>query len=264
MCTSWVPAIVDRVDPGTARARGEALPTRARWSWAIAVLALTAVATAVAAARFGLSNAPASPPALPAGADRVAPLTLEATVRRQAPDGTVQTLHQTISRTSDRIHVATSEGREWLFERSVRDRRRVSGFLIDHPAQAIVVYDESGLRAALGIRGWASVLMLGCDADLVAQLEPVGQTRSIGGIRFDRYTTGRKDVVARDVWWSDSQIFPGDIMTADGAGSTRFSIEQLRAGVDAALLQSPVVRFPAYRLARPADWPADHSMVVSR
>lgn len=252
MCTSWVPAIVDRVDPGTARARGEALPTRARWSWAIAVLALTAVATAVAAARVGLSNPPASPPALPAGADRVAPLTLEATVRRQAPDGTVQTLHQTISRTSDRIHVATSEGREWLFERSVRDRRRVSGFLIDHPSQVIVTYDESGLHAALGIRGWASVLMLGCDADLLAELEPTGQARVVGGIRFDRYTTMRKEAVARDVWWSDSQIFPGDFTTADGAGFTRFSTEQVRTGVDAALLRSPSSRFPAYRLVDPA------------
>lgn len=235
-----------------ARTRQEALLTGGRWSLALVVLALFAIATAVAGARAGLSYPPPTPPALPAGAGRVAPLTLEATVRRQSSDGTVQTLHQTISRTSDRIHVATSEGREWLFERDVRDRRRVSGFVVDHSSRAIVAYDESGLRAALGIRGWAAALMLGFDAGRLAELAPDGQTRSMGGVRFDRYTTMRAGAVALDVWWSDSQILPADFTTADATGVTRFSIKSVRPDVDAALLRSPHSRFPAYRLVDPA------------
>lgn len=201
---------------------------------------------------------PAAPPALPPGAERVAPVTLETLIRRQPAAGRVQTLRQTITRTSDRVHVAASDGREWLFERNVRDPRRVFGSLIEHASRAIVVYDESDLRNMLGLRGWANVLALGFDLDLLSGLEPTTQMRTISGIRFARYATERKDAVIPEVWWSVDQIFPSGFVTADGSGSTRFSVERVRVGVDAGVLRAPISRFPTYHVFDLADWLERH------
>lgn len=117
---------------------------------------------------------PGAPPSLPPGAERITPLTIEAIVRRQPSSGSAQTLPQTISRTADRIHIAADSRREWLFERNPRDPRRVSAALIEHTSQAIVLYEESDLRMMLGIRGWADVLALGSESELLT----VARTRA--------------------------------------------------------------------------------------
>jgi hypothetical protein len=106
----------------------------------------------------------ATPPSLPAAANDVTPSTVDIVIRRQSPSGRVETLRQTISRTSERIHVAGPDGREWLFERNPIDPRRAGASLVDHASQAIVLFEESDLRMALGIRGWADVLALGVEA----------------------------------------------------------------------------------------------------
>ena len=110
---------------------------------------------------------PGPPPNLPEGAEGIAPLTIQAIVRRHTTSGASETLRQTISRTADRIHLAADNGREWLFERNPRDPRRVSAALIEHASQAIVRYEESDLRMTLGIRGWADVLALGVESELL-------------------------------------------------------------------------------------------------
>jgi len=110
---------------------------------------------------------PGPPPNLPEGAEGIAPLTIQAIVRRHTTSGASETLRQTISRTADRIHVAADNGREWLFERNPRDPRRVSAALVEHASQAIVRYEESDLRMTLGIRGWSDVLALGGESDLL-------------------------------------------------------------------------------------------------
>ena len=201
---------------------------------------------------------PAGPPDLPPGADRVTPVTVEVMIRRQPSEGEARTVRQTINRAADRIHVASSAGGEWLFERNVRDPRRLFGWAIDHASRVIVVYDESDLRTALGLRGWISVLTLGFDLESLADLKASGQTRSMEGIAFAHYAADREDGAIREVWWSDGQILSCEFVTADSDGSTRFTVESVRIGVDTALLQAPPTRFPAYRVFELADWLERH------
>lgn len=201
---------------------------------------------------------PSAPPALPTGADRVTALTMTAIVRRQSTSGRAETLRQTISRTADRIHIAASNGREWLFERNPRDPRRVSASIIEHASHAIVLYEESDLRMMLGIRGWADVLTLGFDRDALNQYKRARQARTVGGIRFARYATDRRDASTGEVWWSEEHVFPSGFTTTDQGGSTRFSIERVRTGADATLLRPPDARFPTYRVFDLADWLERH------
>jgi hypothetical protein len=201
---------------------------------------------------------PAQPPLLPDGAEHITPLTFEAIVRRQPAAGPAQTVSQSISRTVDRVHVATSDGREWLFERNTRDPRRVSGYLVEPAARAIIVYEESNLRNALGIRGWADVLMVGFDPTLLDGLRRTGTTRTIEGIRFVRYEPARGATSTREAWWSDDELFASSFVRRDDTGSTRFAVKRVQLGVDAALLQLPPVRFPAYRVVDFADWLEGH------
>jgi hypothetical protein len=201
---------------------------------------------------------PEGAPDLPPGAEGVTPVTVQAVLHRQPLAGEARTMRQTVHRTADRIHVASSAGWEWLFERNVRDPRRLFAWAIDHAARVIVVYDESDLRAALGLRGWASVLTMGFDPELLADLKASGRTRSLEGIAFAHYAADREDAAIREVWWSEEQVFPCELATADAAGSTRFTVESLRIGVDSALLKAPPTRFPAYRVFELADWLERH------
>lgn len=197
---------------------------------------------------------PKPPPELPAGADRVAPLTLETLVRRQPRRGHVQTLRQVVTRTSDRIHVRAGDGREWLFERNPRDPRRVLGTVVEHAARSIVVYDESDLRNLQGVRGWAQVLALGYDIEALKTLRRTAQSRTIAGVRFTKYAAAGSRSAEPELWWNDDFILPGAFVTADRLGATRFSIVRLRSGVDASLLRPPTSRFPAYQVLDLADW----------
>jgi len=200
---------------------------------------------------------PAAPPALPPVAEKVTPLTLETHVRRHVGKR-AESVRQTISRTTDRIHVAGSDGREWLFERNTRDSRRVFGTLIDHANRALVLYDESDLRNMLGIRGWAQVLSLGLDHELLDGLQRTTTSRVIGTVRVIHHTTDRKGVELRDVWWSENDFLPGGFTSMHGAGSLQFSVERIRTGVDAALLRPAAERFPAYRVVDLAEWLERH------
>ena len=200
---------------------------------------------------------PAEPPALLTGAEHVTPLTLRASVRRQLVGGRVQTLQQTIARTADRVHIA-SNGREWLFERNPRDPRRVSASLVEHHSKAIVLYEESDLRMMLGIRGWADVLVLGFDMHALNAYKRARTVRTVGGIRFTRYVRNEGNSPTADVWWSDEHFLASSFATVNTGGSTQFSIEHIRAGVDATLLQPPSARFHAYRVFDLADWLERH------
>lgn len=201
---------------------------------------------------------PAPPHELPPAAGRVKPLTLDVVVHRQTKGGRAHRVHQTVSRTTDRIHIVVGGGREWLFERNPVDPRRVSGLLIDHATRTIVLHEESDLRNRLGVNGWADVLMLGLDADVLGRLEPTGRTRTLSGIRFVKQAAGDKDARTSDVWWSREQALPSAFVIRDAAGSMRMSIERLRAGVNVDLLQSPPSRFPAYKAVDLAEWLEAH------
>jgi hypothetical protein len=202
-------------------------------------------------------RSPAPPPPLPAGAESVTPSTIDVVVRRDYGATRSRTLRQRIARTANRIHME-NESREWLFERNPIDPRRVAGTLVDHRAQALVLYEETDLRMALGIRGWADVLALGFDCQALSEYKPSQQARTIGGVRFIRYVAAGKGKDRADVWWSDGQALPSDFVTQDTNGVSHYSVEGIRAGVDAALLTPPQTRFPKYRVYDLADWLEKH------
>ena len=200
---------------------------------------------------------PAPPPALPQTA-HVTPLTLDVVIQLQGTAGRQSTFRRRVSRTIDRVHVAERDGREWLFERNVVDPRRVSGRFVNHAERVIVVYDESALRSTQGIRGWTDVLTLGFDPDLLKQLRPDTQARTIGGNRFVHYGTRDNGTAVREVWWNAAQVLPSDLVTARGVESVRLRVDDVRSGVDAALLQPPSKRFPTYRVIEFADYLERH------
>lgn len=197
---------------------------------------------------------PLPPPELPSAGEHVTPLTLEVVTRHQPGKGATHRVRQTVSRTRNRIHIAFDNGREWLFERNVVDPRRVSGWLIVHASRTIVLHEESDLRNGLGVNGWADVLMLGLDPGVLRQLKPTGQTRTTHGIRFVRQAPHEENARISEVWWSEKHGLPSAFVISHGAGSTRVTVERLRAGVDADLLRSPSSRFPAYKVVDVAEW----------
>jgi hypothetical protein len=198
---------------------------------------------------------PALPPNLPAEAEQVAPLTLRVSVRQRRSAARAVTTRQTISRTARHIHIQSAANREWLFERNSRDPRRVSGFLTDHVARAVVLYDESDLRNMLGITGCADVLALGMDPTVLSGLRRTNQHRSLSGLRFVRYVADDKDAAISDVWWNEAQGLPCAFVSADKTrGTLRLTIDRLRPGVDSDLLRAPIERFSTYRVFDLADW----------
>ncbi|MEW5975457.1 MAG: hypothetical protein AB1898_06585 [Acidobacteriota bacterium] len=197
---------------------------------------------------------PPPPPELPPNAASVTPLTLQALIELRPVQGKALTIRQSISRTADRIHVSGDDGSEWLFERNPRDARRVTGVRIERTSGQLVVHEESELRNVLGVRGWADVLMLGFDRNLLDGLERTEETQTVGGIRFARYSPVRKDLRVQDVWWSDDQLLAKAFVLADDTGTSRFSIERINPDVSTQLIQHPSLRFPAYRLVDFPDW----------
>lgn len=196
---------------------------------------------------------PAPPPSLPSRADSVVPLTIDVVVRRESGLSSSRTVRQRIARTATRIHME-SDGREWLFERNPIDPRRVAAAFVEHRSQAVILYEETDLRMALGIRGWADVLALGFDRDALSDYRPTGETRTIGGVRFTGHVVRGKTDDRADVWWSDAQGFSSDFVTKDGNVRSHFSVERIRPGVDADVLTPAPSRFPRYRVYDLAGW----------
>lgn len=208
--------------------------------------------TGVAAAQGAAS--PLTPPDLPAGADRVPPLTLDVTVQRRPRQGPVSTLRQTIARTADRAHIRAG-GQEWLFERNPLDPRRVSGSLVDHATRHIVTHEESDLRNRLGIRGWADVLMLGFDARVLPALKPQAVWRGLGQTRFQKLASGDVAAGTAEVWWNAELLLPAIFVVRDAAGSTTLTLRRVQPGVDRAVVYAqPSSRFANYKVVDLPEW----------
>jgi hypothetical protein len=208
-----------------------------------------------------MRRAPDTPPAplpeLPSRAHEIEPLTFEVVTRRTPPNGAAVTERQRVSRTKDRIHVAT-EATEWLFERNPVDARRVSALLVHHPSRSIVTHEESDLRNTVGITGWAPVLMIGVDVNVLATLAPTSESRTEAGLQFRKHLARAAGQGFSEVWWNPEQLLPLTTVIRDGAGLTDVTVQGLRRGVDAALLRSPSSRFPKYRLVDLAEWLEGH------
>lgn len=199
-------------------------------------------------------DVPAAVPELPAGARHVKPLTLHVVVHRRTAQARPQVVRQTISRTSDRVHVTAGAGREWLFERNSLDPRRVSGFLIDHGRRTIVEHEESDLRNSLGVNGWAEVLLIGLDPAALGHLTATREARTLAGMRFVRHVPEQKDAALSEVWWNEHQALASAFTIRDAGGTTRTFLERLRGGVDTELIRSPALRFPAYNVVDLPEW----------
>jgi hypothetical protein len=205
---------------------------------------------------------PAPPPALPDGAADIGSFTLEVTIRRDGTGRPETSTHQVITRTNRRVHLKVDADREWLFERNPVDHRRVEGWLVVHSRRTIVMYDESGLRNWLGVRGWADVLTLGLDVRALSLLTPTGEFRSEAGLRFARYTiaaTASNGIGhgVRDVWWCVDQALPLQFTMHEADVKTTVSVERINAAVDEGNLRIPAGRFPDYREIDLAEWLED-------
>ena len=200
----------------------------------------------------------AAAPSLPAGAQSIEPTTFDIVLRRESPLMKGQVVRQTVSRTSEQIHLRGNDNREWLFERNPIDHRRVSATLIDHSSKAIVLYEETDLRMTLGIRGWADVLALGFDSQTLRHYKRTAETRAVGTMSFVRYVSTATSGSVDEVWWSEEQVLPSRFSIGEGGGRTRFSIERVRGGTDASVLRPATARFPEYSVYDLAGWLEKH------
>lgn len=211
------------------------------------------LAVPVLPARRLATPAPDAPPALPPGADRVRPLTVEVRLTTRT-GGRAGTRAQTVTRSKDRVHVATATGVEWLFERNPVDPRRVAASAVRHAEKTIVVYSESDLRMALGIPGWAHVLTMGVDARAMTAAG-AAEARTLAGLRFHkvRVEPGER---GRTLWWNAEQLLPLEY-AAGGTGAS-LAVVKISPGAEPARLWAPEVRFPGYRVVEFADWLEEH------
>jgi hypothetical protein len=199
---------------------------------------------------------PALPPPLPSDADSVLALTFD--LRVQVDEGGVSTLQeQTFSRTADRVHLKVKDGAEWLFVQNPRERTRLHAYLIDHEHKALIRHDESELRNGQQIRGWLDVLTLGFDPEGFVGLKATDQTTAFAGITFTRHVAGPAGAGlpgVHEVWWNDKQLLPIRIVSSTGRETRTVSVDEIRPGVDPALLSRPEDRFPSYRNVDLPDW----------
>jgi hypothetical protein len=207
--------------------------------------------------RRALDAAPTAPPDV-AKQGRIAPTTLLVTVTRRPHTGPVRAIRRTVSRTTEQIHIAETGGREWLFERNPIDARRVAATSVDHRARTIIHYEETDLRIALGIRGWADVLSLGFDPATLTGYIRTADQRTLGPVHFVRYTANGRTAAVPDIWWSDEQLLASRFGVGDPQAEARLEIARATAGVDPSVLQPAASRFPTYKVVSLADWLEKH------
>jgi hypothetical protein len=195
------------------------------------------------------------PPALPAGAETLAPLTLTVVTTWEPDNGKVRTARQTVLRTVDRVLVSVEgTANEWLFERNPVDPRRVSGYLIDHKERRVLVHDESDLRNGQGLRGWLDVLTLRFNPDTLKTLQPTADQEIVNGVPFVRYQENeRAKRGGTEVWWSDRLMFPLRLTIREGQVLISSKVKLVAQQVANDKLVSPSTRFPSYRVSDVAD-----------
>lgn len=200
------------------------------------------------------------PPALPPGADGLAPLAFRATIVWQGVQGE-QRVVQDITRTVERVRLVPEGSRsEWLFERNPVDTRRAAGYLVDHDAREILAHQESDLRNRLGLNGWADVLMMRFHPDSLAALRATDERESAAGATFVKYVTGDGGRPgAAEVWWSDTLLVPLRQTVREPGRVVTTTLSRLSPEVNLAELADPRVRFPEYAVRDIADQADEHS-----
>jgi hypothetical protein len=187
------------------------------------------------------------PPALPAGADALLPIRFTVTTTWAGAQGNRQTV-QRVTRTPDRVHLLMEGTRkEWLFERNPVDRRRVSGYLVDHGARQVLAYQESDLRNEQQLRGWRDALLMRFDPESLGGLQPSTQSESVFGATFARHIAAdqtRDGVI--EVWWSDALLLPLRLTIRHRGVTTTATVDRLETPGSLEVLADPRARFPDY------------------
>lgn len=179
-------------------------------------------------------------------------------VRETSGAAHVAQTRQTISRTTERLHLRADDTREWLFRRNPMDPTRVSASLVDHRSRVIVIYDESDLRQRHGHRRLGPRPDAWNRSGAAQGPDTHGPAAHDGGIRFARYVGHRQDNSPSEIWWSEEYALPQTVVTKAGAGRTTFSIARISPGVNAEMLRRPTERFPEYDVVDLADWRDRH------
>ena len=168
--------------------------------------------------------------------------------------GTRRLAGQTLLRIDGRAAlVPDGSRREWVFERNGLDPRRVSGYLIDHAARQIVVYQESDLRNRERLGGWADVWHIRFDPRELQQMTRTGETSWVGGVSFVRYRRGRAASGTVLVDWNEEHGLPGRMEIRDAEGLTVLRVDRLTRPVDATAVEDPRVRYRDYEVLDVSD-----------
>lgn len=191
------------------------------------------------------------PPNVPSNLDVAPDVTMELLIRLNGEETT-----RTVTRTTNFVHVdMPDEGLEWFFMRNPVDARRANGRLVRHEDKAILYHNDIDLRDRQVARGWVDVMTVGIRLEQFDGLERTGESKEEFGLTFYRYVRDADSTTAIDeVWWHEPSGLPLQIFASNEAQSWEQELRLLHTGVDPAVLQDPVLRFPAYRDVDTADF----------
>jgi hypothetical protein len=187
-------------------------------------------------------------PELPWAADSLVPLTFRVrttiTVRGRPP---IETL-QLVTRATDRVRLVVDHGRkEWIFHRNPVDRRRASGWLVDHVAREILAYDETSLQTDQHLRGWADVLMMRFDAAALTRLRATGAHRRVADMDFAQYRSRDHEAAGFvEVWWSETALLPLHVASRDASATMTSVVEAVARARDLSPADDPRLRYRDY------------------
>lgn len=195
------------------------------------------------------------PPPVPPAAEALRPLTVTLTTVWERPHGRRQETTQVVTRTTDRVRLALEGARkEWLFERNPVDRARVSGYLIDHASRQILVHDESQLQSGQRLRGWADILMMRFDPQVLGTLQATSERKTFDEEVFAQYVAAdrhRPGVV--EVWWSDALLLAQRLVVRESDTVITSTITKIDRAIERSALVDPRLRFPGYDVTDPGD-----------
>jgi hypothetical protein len=197
------------------------------------------------------------PPEVPPSLSESLPITVRF-IRRAWVEGRLagETV-ATIARTDQRLHMRSSEDREWLFIRNPVDQRRVRALLVDHEAQLILGYEESDLNLEGVAADWLSAASLGIPADLVDRMARTGERAAFGELNATRFLPPSDAIepdMPNELWWSEEDHLPVLAVYEGPGGRVELSVELVGRSVDSTLIQDSTVRYPSYAAMDLADW----------
>jgi hypothetical protein len=200
---------------------------------------------------------PALPPELPRGCEAPPAVAVEVSVG--TPNAVAMT--KFITRAAHRAHVKLGtqpEAPEWLFVQNQVDPRRVSGSLIDHSKRAILEHDDTALRNSGISRGWADVVGLGVDPQLLASLTAAPTQHELGGFSFQERRASTAASALREVWWNEQLCLPLRVVAGTSERLVTTNVVKLDLKTNEELLRDPRQRFPSYQVVDAIDWLEQH------